>query len=146
MLFGVALTATGAARFFLDLALSLLGTVRGGTAKVSVASSAMVGSISGSVITNVITTGSFTIPAMKSAGYPSYYAAAIEACSSSGGVLMPPIMGAVAFIMVEFTQIPYLKIISVAAIPIVLYFITVGAFIHFEAKKYGIIDKIVKKD
>jgi TRAP transporter 4TM/12TM fusion protein len=105
MFFGVGLTFTGAGNFFLNLALSVLGRVRGGTAKVSVISSALVGSISGSVITNIITTGAFTIPAMKKSGYPGYYAASIETCASSGGVLMPPIMGAAAFVMAGMLNI-----------------------------------------
>jgi TRAP transporter 4TM/12TM fusion protein len=130
MLFGVALTATGAASFFLNLALSLLGTVRGGTAKVSVISSAMVGSISGSVITNVITTGSFTIPAMKRAGYPNYYAAAIETCASSGGVLMPPIMGAAAFVMAGILNISYAQVALAAAVPSILYYL--GLFVQVD--------------
>ncbi len=138
MFFGVALTFTGAARFFLYLALSLLGTVRGGTAKVSVMSSAMVGTISGSVITNVITTGAFTIPAMKRAGYPAYYAAAIETCASSGGVLMPPIMGAAAFVMAGLLNIPYSEVALAAAVPSVLYY--TGLFIQVDgfAAKTGL--------
>lgn len=131
MLFGVALTTTGAARFFLDLALSVLGWVRGGTAKVAVVSSAMVGSISGSVITNVITTGSFTIPAMKGTGYPSYYAAAIETCASTGGVLMPPIMGAAAFVMASFLNISYAEVALAAIIPSLLYYL--GLFIQVDS-------------
>lgn len=131
MFFGVALTNTGAARFFLDLALSLLGTVRGGTAKVAVVSSAMVGSISGSVITNVITTGSFTIPAMKGAGYPGHYAAAIETCASTGGVLMPPIMGAAAFVMASILNISYAEVVLAAIIPSLLYYL--GLFIQVDS-------------
>lgn len=130
MFFGVALTATGAANFFLNLALSIMGMVRGGTAKVSVISSAMVGSISGSVITNVITTGSFTIPAMRRSGYPNYYAAAIETCASSGGVLMPPIMGAAAFVMASILNISYASVALAAAIPSILYYL--GLFIQVD--------------
>ena len=131
MLFGVALTTTGAAKFFLDLALSVLGWVRGGTAKVAVVSSAMVGSISGSVITNVITTGSFTIPAMKRTGYPSHYAAAIETCASTGGVLMPPIMGAAAFVMASLLNISYAEVALAAIIPSLLYYL--GLFIQVDS-------------
>jgi TRAP transporter 4TM/12TM fusion protein len=131
MLFGVALTNTGAAKFFLDFALSILGTVRGGTAKVAVVSSAMVGSVSGSVITNVITTGSFTIPAMKGAGYPSHYAAAIETCASTGGVLMPPIMGAAAFVMASILNITYAEVVLAAIIPSLLYYL--GLFIQVDS-------------
>jgi len=130
LVFGIALTFTGAAKFFLDLALSLLGRVRGGTAKVSVMGSAMVGSISGSVITNVITTGAFTIPAMKRSGYPGHYAAAIEACSSTGGVLMPPIMGAAAFVMAGVLNISYAAVALAAAIPSLLYY--TGLFIQVD--------------
>jgi TRAP transporter 4TM/12TM fusion protein len=96
------------------------------------------GSLSGSAIANVSSTGVFTIPMMKSFGYRPHIAAAIEAAASTGGQIMPPIMGAVAFIMVEFTQIPYFTIVTVATIPIVLYFITVFSFIHFEAKKHKV--------
>jgi TRAP transporter 4TM/12TM fusion protein len=120
LLFGVALTATGAAKFFLDVSLSLLGTVRGGTAKVAVFSSAMVGSISGSVVTNVITTGSFTIPAMKRAGYPSHYAGAIETCASTGGVLMPPIM------------------VPAAIVPSLLYYFGIFVQVDCYAAKTGL--------
>jgi TRAP transporter 4TM/12TM fusion protein len=131
MLFGVSLTNTGAAKFFLDFALSILGTVRGGTAKVAVVSSAMVGSVSGSVITNVITTGSFTIPAMKGAGYPNHYAAAIETCASTGGVLMPPIMGAAAFVMASILNITYAEVVLAAIIPSILYYL--GLFIQVDS-------------
>lgn len=138
MVFGVALTVTGAASFFLNLSLSFLGYVRGGTAKVSVISSAMVGSISGSVVTNIITTGSFTIPAMKRSGYPNYYAAAIETCASSGGVLMPPIMGAAAFVMAGVLNISYAKVALAAAVPSVLYYL--GLFVQVDgfAAKEGL--------
>lgn len=130
MFFGVALTFTGASNFFLNIALSMLGTVRGGTAKVSILSSAMVGSISGSVITNVITTGSFTIPAMKKSGYPNHYAAAIETCASTGGVLMPPIMGAAAFVMAGMLNIAYAEVAIAAAIPSILYY--TGLFVQVD--------------
>jgi TRAP transporter 4TM/12TM fusion protein len=138
LVFGVALTNTGAGKFFLNMALSLLGMVRGGTAKVAVVSSAMVGSISGSVVTNVITTGSFTIPAMKKTGYPPHYAGAIEACASTGGVLMPPIMGAAAFIMAAFLGIPYATVALAAVIPSLLYYL--GLFIQVDgyAAKTGL--------
>ncbi len=138
MFFGVALTSTGGAKFFLDLALSLLGRVRGGTAKVAVVSSAMVGSISGSVITNVITTGSFTIPAMKKSGYPSYYAAAIETCASTGGVLMPPIMGAAAFVMASILNIPYAEVVLAAIIPSLLYYLGLFVQVDCYAAKIGL--------
>jgi len=123
MIFAIALQATGAGQFFLEIALAIFGKVRGGAAKVSIVSSALMGSVSGSVIANVLTTGSFTIPAMKKTGYPSYYAGAVEACASTGGVLMPPIMGATAFVMAQMLGIPYVKIIIAAAIPSILYYL-----------------------
>lgn len=142
MLLGAFLEKTGAGAFFIKLAFSLTRGTVGGPAKAAVIGSALMGSISGSAIANVSTTGAFTIPMMKSVGFRPHVAGAIEAAASTGGQIMPPIMGAVAFIMVEFTQIPYLTIVKVATIPIILYFITIGVFIHFEAKKYDIrIDK-----
>lgn len=135
ILFGAFLERTGAGDFFMNLAFSLTNRTVGGPAKAAVVGSAFMGSLSGSAIANVSSTGVFTIPMMKSYGYRPHIAAAIEAAASTGGQIMPPIMGAVAFIMVEFTQIPYLTIVTVATIPIILYFITVFAFIHFEAKK-----------
>ncbi|MEJ2723721.1 MAG: TRAP transporter fused permease subunit, partial [Deltaproteobacteria bacterium] len=122
IIFGVAMTITGGGKFFLDLSLSILGSSRGGPAKVSVLASALFGSLSGSVMSNVLTTGSITIPTMKRIGYPSYYAGAIETCASAGGVLMPPIMGSTAFIMAMFIGVPYLEIAVAAAVPSILYF------------------------
>lgn len=138
ILLGAFLEKTGAGEFFIKLAFSLTRHTVGGPAKAAVLGSALMGSISGSAIANVSSTGVFTIPMMKRMGYRPHVAGAIEAAASTGGQIMPPIMGAVAFLMVEFTQIPYLTIISVAAIPIILYYITVFAFIHFEAKKFNI--------
>jgi TRAP transporter 4TM/12TM fusion protein len=116
------LVSTGAGRFFMDLALGVLGKTRGGPAKVAVLSSAFFGSLSGSAVSNVAATGSFTIPLMKQTGYPSKYAAAVEACASTGGVLMPPIMGAAAFVMAEILSMDYRYIIVAAAIPAILYY------------------------
>lgn len=138
IIMGAFLEITGAGDFFMKLAFSLTRRTVGGPAKAAVVGSAFMGSISGSAIANVSSTGVFTIPMMKRVGYRPHIAAAIEAAASTGGQIMPPIMGAVAFIMVEFTQIPYLTIVAVAMAPIILYFITVGAFIHFEAKRQGI--------
>ena len=138
ILFGAFLEKTGAGDFFMNLAFSLTSRTVGGPAKAAVVGSAFMGSLSGSAIANVSSTGVFTIPMMKSFGYRPHIAAAIEAAASTGGQIMPPIMGAVAFIMVEFTQIPYFTIVTVATIPIVLYFITVFSFIHFEAKKHRV--------
>ena len=107
LIFGSALVVTGGGEFFMAFATALLGRTRGGPAKVAVLSSGFFGSLSGSVISNVVTTGQITIPTMKRIGYPPHYAGAVEACASTGGALMPPVMGAVAFIMAEFLNVPY---------------------------------------
>jgi len=122
LIFGVALQKTGGGTFFINIAFALLGHVRGGPAKVAIFSSGLMGSMSGSVISNVLTTGVLTIPAMKRAGFRPAYAAGVEACASTGGVLMPPIMGATAFIMAVFLEIPYINIAVAAIIPSILYF------------------------
>jgi TRAP transporter 4TM/12TM fusion protein len=124
------LVATGAADFFLRLAMALMGGARGGPAKVSVLASGFFGSLSGSIFGNVVSTGAVTIPAMKRAGFPAHYAAALEACASTGGMLMPPVMGAVAFIMADFTNTEYGVIVMAAAIPSVLYY--VGLYFHVD--------------
>ena len=131
MVFAVALQVTGGGQFFLDISSALFGYVRGGAAKVSIFSSALFGSISGSSISNVLTTGAITIPAMKRAGYPAHYAAAIEACASTGGVLMPPVMGATAFVMAEFLGMAYAEICLAAVVPSILYY--TGLFIQADA-------------
>lgn len=131
MVFAVALQSTGGGKFFLDLASSLLGKRRGGPAKISIMASAFFGSISGSSISNVLTTGAITIPTMKRTGYPAHYAGAIEAAASTGGVLMPPIMGVTAFVMAEFLAMPYYLICIAAVVPSMLYF--GGLFIQTDA-------------
>ena len=131
IIFGVALKETGGGDFFLDISSALLGHKRGGQAKVSIISSAFFGSLSGSVISNVLTTGSMTIPSMKKAGYSPAYAGAIEACASTGGVLMPPIMGATAFIMATFLGVSYAQVCLAAAIPSLLYYF--GLFVQVDA-------------
>lgn len=131
LLFGVALQKTGGGKFFINLAFALLGHVRGGPAKVAVFSSGLMGSMSGSVITNVMTTGVMSIPAMRRVGFGKSYAAGVEACASTGGVLMPPVMGATAFIMAAFLNIPYGTIALAAVVPSVLYFL--GLFIQIDA-------------
>lgn len=138
MIFGVVLLHTGGGKFFLDLASALFGRFRGGTAKVAVVASSLFGSMSGSAISNVITTGSITIPAMKKAGFKPHYAGAVEACASTGGILMPPIMGAAAFLMASFLSIPYLSVVMAAIIPSILYY--VGLFLQVDgfAAKEGI--------
>ena len=137
LLFAGMLLATGAGEFFLKIAQALLGGFRGGPAKVAVVSSGFFGSLTGSSLSNVVATGSVTIPAMKRMGYSPELAGAIEACASTGGVFMPPIMGAGAFIMAELIQTPYLTIAMSAFIPGILYFLTVGMGIHFYAMKEG---------
>jgi TRAP transporter 4TM/12TM fusion protein len=122
LIFGSALGATGASDFFLKLAMCLLGHTRGGVAKVAVMASALFGSINGSAVANVLTTGSVTIPLMKKIGYPAHFAGAVEACASNGGQLMPPVMGAVAFVMASFLNIPYTQVAMAAVIPALLYY------------------------
>jgi TRAP transporter 4TM/12TM fusion protein len=131
LIFGVALTHTGGGRFFINLAFALLGHVRGGPAKVAIFASGLMGSMSGSVISNVVTTGVMTIPAMKRTGFSPAYAGGVEACASTGGVLMPPVMGATAFIMAVFLEVPYLTIAIAAIIPSMLYFF--GLFMQIDA-------------
>ncbi|MGB7302589.1 MAG: TRAP transporter permease [Burkholderiaceae bacterium] len=138
LIFGVALQYTGGGAFFLNLAFALLGRKRGGPAKVAIFSSGLMGSMSGSVITNVLTTGVMTIPAMKKVGFRPAYAGGVEACASTGGVLMPPVMGATAFVMATFLEIPYSDIVIAAAFPSVLYY--VGLYLQIDAysARYGL--------
>ncbi len=131
LLFGVALQLTGGGKFFLDLAFALLGHVRGGPAKVAVVSSGLMGSMSGSVVTNVLTTGQLTIPAMKRVGMKAEVAGGVEACASTGGVLLPPIMGSTAFVMATFLEVPYYQVALAAALPSLLYF--GGLFLQVDA-------------
>jgi TRAP transporter 4TM/12TM fusion protein len=138
VLFGAFLETTGGGNFFIDLAYSLTGRFSGGPAKTAVIASGFMGSVSGSAVGNVVATGSFTIPMMKKVGYRPHVAGAIEAAASTGGQLMPPIMGAGAFLMAEFTNTSYLTIVKISFIPAVLYYMTVLLFVHFEAKKYGL--------
>jgi TRAP transporter 4TM/12TM fusion protein len=137
VLFGSFLQKTGGGDFFINLAYALTGRMTGGPAKTAVLASGLMGSVSGSAIGNVVTTGSFTIPMMKKLGYKPHIAGAVEAAASTGGQLMPPIMGAGAFLMAEFTNTSYLYIIKVALIPAIMYYVTVLFFVHFEAKKMG---------
>jgi len=131
LVFGVALQYTGGGAFFLNLAFALLGRRRGGPAKVAIFASGLMGSMSGSVITNVLTTGVMTIPAMKRVGFRSAYAGGVEACASTGGVLMPPVMGATAFVMATFLEIGYSEIVIAAIFPSVLYYL--GLFMQIDA-------------
>jgi TRAP transporter 4TM/12TM fusion protein len=123
IIFGVALTVSGGGVFFMDLATALMGQARGGPAKVAILSSGFFGSLSGSVISNVISTGSLTIPTMKRCGYSNHYAGAVESCASTGGALMPPVMGSVAFVMAAFMNVPYAQIMVAATVPALLFYL-----------------------
>lgn len=139
LLFGAYLEKTGMGEFFIDMANAVAGSAAGGPAKVAVISSGCMGTLTGSSVANVVGTGSFTIPMMKKLGYKSEFAGAVEATASTGGQLMPPIMGAAAFLMAEFTNTPYVHVIAAAAIPALLYYFGVWAGVHFEAKKLGLV-------
>lgn len=139
LLFGAFLVKTGVGQYFNDLAVSLAGGLTGGPAKVAIFSSALQGTISGSSVANVVTSGSYTIPMMKKLGYKKEFAGGVEAAASTGGQLMPPIMGAAAFLMVEFIGgITYWEIAKAAAIPALLYFTGIWIMTHFEAKRIGL--------
>ena len=138
VLFGAFLKASGGGQLFIDLAYGLFGRVRGGPAKVAVVASGLFGTISGSAAANVVGTGTFTIPLMKSIGYSPRFAGAVEAVASSGGQLMPPVMGAAAFIMAEILQISYLQICIHAALPAVLYYFCCFIMVDLEAAKTGL--------
>ena len=135
VIFGAFLEATGVANFFIDCANTLAGWASGGPAKVAVISSALCGMVSGSSVGNTVTTGSVTIPMMKKTGYPPEFAGAVEAASSTGGQIMPPIMGAAAFLMAEMVGVPYKDIIVRAILPAFLYFLGIFLMVHFMAKK-----------
>jgi len=138
ILFGSFLDKTGVGKFFIDLAYALTGHMKSGPAMTAVVASGFMGSVSGSSVANTVTTGAFTIPLMKKTGYKPYFAGAVEAAASTGGQIMPPVMGAAAFIMAEFTGIPYIKIVVAAAIPAILYYFAVGTMVHLEASKLGL--------
>ncbi|MDQ3507682.1 MAG: TRAP transporter permease [Actinomycetota bacterium] len=139
LFFGVILVKTNIGQFFNDLAFGLTGGYAGGTAKAAVVASGLQGTISGSSVANTVTSGSFTIPMMKRAGFRPHFAAAAEASASTGGQIMPPIMGAAAFIMAEYTGVPYNEIIVIAIVPAILYFTGVFTGTHFVAKRDGIV-------
>lgn len=138
IIFGAFLNSTGFSNFINDFALGLFGTMKGGPAKVAVLASALMGMISGSSNANVVSTGSITIPLMKKIGYQPHFAGAVEAAASCGGQIMPPVMGAAAFMMVEYTGIPYNTIIRYAIFPGTLYFVAVMAMVHIEAVKLNL--------
>lgn len=138
VLFGAFLEVTGAGKFFIDLAFSIAGKYRGGPAKAAVLASAGLGSISGSAIANTVTTGSITIPMMKKLGYKPEQAAGIEAAASTGGQIMPPIMGAGAFVMAQFTGVPYSEIMIASIAPAILYFFCTLLYVHLMACKLNL--------
>ncbi len=139
VIFGAFLEESGTGQFFTDFASSLVGGAKGGPGKISVVSSGLFGTISGSAVANVMVDGWLTIPLMKKAGFKKDFAAAVEATASTGGQIMPPVMGAAAFVMAEYTGIPYLQICIHAAIPALLYYFALFMAIHFEASRTGLL-------
>jgi TRAP transporter 4TM/12TM fusion protein len=138
VVFGAFMEVAGVAKFFVDLSLAALGRIVGGPAQAAVISSLFMGTVSGSPIAETVTTGTVTIPLMKKTGFPPHIAAAVEGAASTGAMIMPPVMGAGAFIMAEMTNIPYLDIIKVAAIPGILFYLSVGVMVYFESRKLGL--------
>jgi len=138
LLFAAFIETTGIGKLFIDFGNAIAGWASGGPAKVAVITSALEGTVEGSSVSNVVGSGSFTIPMMKKLGYKPEFAGAVEAAASTGGQIMPPIMGAAAFLMAEFLNIPYLEVCKAAAIPALLYFAGIFAGVHFEAKKLGL--------
>jgi TRAP transporter 4TM/12TM fusion protein len=139
ILFGSFVERSGAGKLFMDFALALAGHTSGGPAKVAVITSSLFGTVSGSAVANVMTTGTFTIPLMMRTGYRPAFAGAVEAVASTGGQLMPPIMGAAAFVMAEFLGVSYLTVAGFAVLPAVLYYVAVFMAVHFEAKRIGLV-------
>ena len=138
ILFGAVLEKTGLGKFIIDLSLALAGWSTGGPAKVAVVSSGLMGTVSGSSVANVCTTGMFTIPLMKSVGYEPYFVGAVEAVASTGGQIMPPVMGAAAFIMAQILGVPYIEVAIAAVVPALLYYFAVMVQVHFEACRLGL--------
>lgn len=138
ILFGVLATRIGLGQLFIDLAMVVAGRYSGGPAKVAIFSSAFMGTISGSSIANTVTTGALTIPAMKRIGYPPHFSGAVEATSSTGGQITPPILGAAAFIMVEYLEIPLRDVLAAALFPALLHYFGIFVMVHLEAKKLGL--------
>jgi TRAP transporter 4TM/12TM fusion protein len=139
VIFGALAERMGIGKLFMDFALALTGHTAGGPAKVAVVTSGLFGSVSGSAVANVMTTGTFTIPLMKRIGYPPHFAGAVESVASTGGQIMPPIMGAAAFVMAEFLGVSYLTVASFALLPALLYYLAVFLVVHFEARKQGLV-------
>ncbi|MBM9532150.1 TRAP transporter large permease subunit, partial [Desulfoprunum benzoelyticum] len=138
VLFGALLDRAGGGKYFIDVAFSALGTFRGGPAKAAVLASGLTGLVSGSSIANTVTTGTFTIPLMKKVGFPAYKAAAVEVAASTNGQLMPPVMGAAAFIMAEIIGIPYLDVVRAAFLPAIISYLALFWVVHVESMKMGI--------
>ena len=139
VLFGSFMERTGTGQLFMDFALSITGHTAGGPGKVSVVSSSLFGTISGSAVANVMVDGPIAIPLMKRTGFPPHFAAGVEATASTGGQIMPPIMGAAAFVMAEFLAVPYAQVVIWAVIPAILYYVACFAAVHFEAKRRGLL-------
>lgn len=137
-LFGAFLQRSGVGKFFINLPYALFGTSSSGTAQVAVIGSALLGTVSGSPVANVVTTGTFTLPLMRKSGYKPEVAGGIESAASSGSMFTPPVMGSAAFFMVEFTGIPYIEIVKLSFIPAILYFLGVAAMVHLHAAKHGL--------
>ena len=135
---GAFMNQSGMGKFFIDMPMALAGRTVGGPAKVAVIASAIFGSISGSSIANIVSTGTFTIPLMKKVGFRPHVAGAVENSASLGGQLLPPVMGSGAFVMAEITGVPYVRIMAIAAVPALLYLLSICAIVHFEAKRQGI--------
>ena len=138
ILFGAFVERSGAGQLFMDFALALAGHTSGGPAKVAIITSSLFGTVSGSAVANVMTTGTFTIPLMRRTGYRPAFSGAVEAVASTGGQLMPPIMGAAAFVMAEFLGTSYLTVAAFAILPAILYYVAVFMAVHFEAKRIGL--------
>ncbi len=139
VIFGAFMERTGVGRLFMDFALSIAGRQAGGPGKVSVVSSSLFGTVSGSAVANVMVDGPITIPLMKRSGFKPHFAAAVESTASTGGQIMPPVMGAAAFVMAEFLAVPYLQVVVWALIPAILYYVAVFFAVHFEAKRVGLL-------
>ena len=139
VLFGSFMERTGTGQLFMDFAMALTGHTAGGPGKVAVVSSSLFGTISGSAVANVMVDGPISIPLMKRSGFPPHFAAGVEATASTGGQIMPPIMGAAAFVMAEFLAVSYAQVVIWAVIPAILYYVACFAAVHFEAKRRGLV-------
>jgi TRAP transporter 4TM/12TM fusion protein len=139
VIFGAFMERTGVGRLFMDFAIAIAGRTAGGPGKVSVISSSLFGTVSGSAVANVMVDGPITIPLMKRSGFRPHFAAAVESTASTGGQIMPPVMGAAAFVMAEFLAVPYLQVVVWALIPAILYYVAVFFAVHFEAKRVGLL-------